>query len=492
MLDANNQTFCRPFGTPTPEPTSILGLTPHGNNSRDPVGLGKRIPKTGRGSPRQWAKCIARWFTRLDSTRAEIDHIAPHALPNGKGVIFTAVDGGDGGAELESRAIAVASTATGKHTVLLRGVLARYARSGHLVYVTADGSLMAVPFDQDAMQLAGEPVALASGIPIRGGLGVPDLDISDEGTLVYTIGGSSTAGGEPVWVGRDGRAEPVVSDWTQRAGTVALSVDGTQLAVALSDDRETHLWVRHLASGGTASKLTFAGTLNIRPTWTPDGRSILFITTRGGAREAYSRRADGTADAEPLLRLSRPVQEALITRDGSWLVYRAGGGNEADLYARRTTGDTTPVVLANSAFPENSPTVSPDGRWLAYASTETGQYEVYVRPFPEAAGGKWLISVGGGTEPLWSPTGRELFYRNGKGEIVAVTVSDGGAPPTGPQRVLFAATSYSTDPQHRAYDVTQDGQRFVMARFGAGGDADELQLIVVENFLQELKRLVPR
>lgn len=156
-------------------------------------------------------------------------------------------------------------------------------------------------------------------------------------------------------------------------------------------------------------------------------------------------------------------------------------------------GDTTPVILANSIHPENSVTVSPDGRWVAYASSETGRYGVYVRPFPDVSTGKWLISVDGGTEPLWAPNGRELFYRNGKGEMVAVAVSPGGgAPPTGLQRVLFDATAYATDQQQRAYGVSQDGKRFVMlAQDNVAGNTP-LELIVVENFFEELKRLVPR
>ena len=440
-----------------------------------------RIPASGGRPPE--------WFTRLDSARSEVDHFFPEALPNGRGVLF--IVGRSGG--VASRDIAVASTATGAHEVLLRGVFVRYSKSGHLVYVTADGSLMAVPFDQDAMVLTGEPVALAGGITLRGP-GAPDLAIADDGTLIYTVGGGEAAGGEPVWVGRDGRAETVAPDWTRSATTVALSADGSQLATSIGDATEAHLWVRGLARGGTASKLTFSGSLNFRPAWMPGGRSVLFVTNHKGDRDLYSRRADGTAEAELVLDHTREVQEAVVTKDGSWLVYRLGGGPSGDLHARRTSGDTTQITLANSGFPETGPAVSPDGRWLAYASTETGPHEVYVRPFPEVSGGKWLISVGGGSEPLWSRDGRELFYRNGNDDLIAVTVSSGSAaPPTGQQRVLFSATPYLADFNHRMYDVTPDGRRFVMIRLGVGDrGAAAAELIVVQNFFAELKRLVPR
>ncbi len=440
-----------------------------------------RVPASGGRPPES--------FTRLDSARGEVEHRFPEALPNGRGVLFIVVR--IGGATTMD--IAVASTETGAHVVLLRGVFVRYAQSGHLLYVTADGSLMAVRFDQDAMALTGEPVALASGITLRTA-SAPDLTLADDGTLMYTVGGSALNGGEPVWVGRDGRAEAVTPDWTRNALTVALSPDGTQLAAAISDQSDSHLWVRRLAREGTASKLTFSGSTNYRPTWLPDGRSVLFVTNFRSERDIYSRRADGTAEAALVLDLPGQLQEAQVTKDGGWLVYRLGGGGSGNLFARRMSGDTTPVTLADSEFPETGPTVSPNGRWLAYASTETGRHEVYVRPFPAVSGGKWLISVGGGSEPLWSRDGRELFYRNGKNEMVAVAVSAGSvAPPTGAQRVLFSATPYVSDFNHRLYDVSPDGRRFVMLRMEAGtGGASEAQLIVVQNFFEELKRLVPR
>jgi tRNA A-37 threonylcarbamoyl transferase component Bud32/WD40 repeat protein len=426
-------------------------------------------------------------FTQLDSASGDVDHRFPDALPNGRGVLFVVTR-----SSAASFDIAVATTETGAHEVLLRGVFVRYAKSGHLVYVTADGSLMAVPFDQDAMQLTGDPVALAGGITLRT-VNAPDLAIADDGTLMYTVGGGGASGGEPVWVGRDGRAESVAAEWTRNATSVALSPDGTQLAASIGDATESHLWIRRLTPGGTASKLTFTGSINYRPAWTPDGRTVLFVTDVTGDRDIFSRRADGTAQAELVLHRSRQAQEVLMTRDGSWRVYRLGGGTQGDIFAQRTSGDTTQIMLANSEFAESGPTMSPDGRWLAYVSNETGQHEVYVRPFPQVSGGKWLISEGGGREPLWSRDGRELFYRNGTNEMVAVAVSTGSAaPPTGAQRVLFSAAPYVTDFNHRMYDVTPDGRRFVMLRLDTNDrGAAAAELVVVQNFFSELKRMVP-
>jgi Tol biopolymer transport system component len=146
--------------------------------------------------------------------------------------------------------------------------------------------------------------------------------------------------------------------------------------------------------------------------------------------------------------------------------------------------------LAATGFQETAPAVSPDGRWLAYVSNETGGPEVYVRPFPNVDDGRWLVSTNGGTEPVWAHSGRELFYRNGQRDLVAVAVLPGEAFTTGEQRTLFSTQPYRADVYHRMYDITPDDQRFVMIRVQAEGGQDEVQLIVVENFFEELKAKV--
>jgi hypothetical protein len=452
-----------------------------GNIYADGTGMAPlvRVPASGGGGPER--------FTRLDSATGEVDHLFPDALPNGRGVIFTVGYAGSTGNPLR-RQIAVASTKDGTHRILFGGVYARYARSGHVVYVTADGSLMAAPFDQDRMEVTGESVGLASGMTLRL-IGVPDLALAGDGTLAYTVGGGSLGGGEPVWVGRDGLAVAVAPNWTRSATTVALSPDGSQMAVGIATGTEIHLWTRSLTLG-TASRLTFGGSINYRPVWMPDGKSLVYVSDERGPRDLLGRRADGTAAATVLVG-GVDMQEAEVTRDGQWLVYRTGGGSSGNLYARRFTGDTTPIELATTAFGEYSPSVSPDGRWLAHSATETARSDVYIRPFPDVSGGKWLVSSTGGSEPRWSRDGRELFYRNGAGQMVAVEVHRERVPPLGNQRVLFDATPFTADPLHQMYDVTPDGRRFLMTRLGDAGSGSETQVIVVQNFFEELKRRVP-
>lgn len=152
--------------------------------------------------------------------------------------------------------------------------------------------------------------------------------------------------------------------------------------------------------------------------------------------------------------------------------------------------DTVGVPLVASEFIEQGPTLSPNGRWLAYMSNETGTFEIYVVPFPNAADAKWVVSAGGGTEPLWSRGGGELFYRNAQGEMVAVRVETEPTFSAGPTNVLFSATGYLANANHRHYDVTADDQRFIMLR--RVGGAGEGELILVQNFFEELRARVGR
>jgi serine/threonine-protein kinase len=247
-----------------------------------------------------------------------------------------------------------------------------------------------------------------------------DLAVSATGTLFYTTGsvGGGLAGLE--WVTRDGTAEEIDPGWTGDFDSPKLSPDGKQLAVSITANNEIQIWIKQL-DRGPLPKLTFAGTLNQRPAWTPDGRSVAFSSDRGDNSDVYVRRVDGGGPAELLRDEERDIWEVTYSPDGEWLVYRVGGEDgDRDLYARRMGVDSA-VPLVATGYDETSPAVSPDGRWLAYTSDESGRPEVYVRPFPNTNDGRWLVSAGGGQEPVWAHSGRELFYR-GSGDLMVVEV----------------------------------------------------------------------
>jgi Tol biopolymer transport system component len=199
------------------------------------------------------------------------------------------------------------------------------------------------------------------------------------------------------------------------------------------------------------------------------------------------RRADGTGAPEPLLHARMTFGQAVPTRDGKWLVLRRstaeqGGG---DLFAVKI-GDTTLVPLVTTPAVELSPAVSPDARWLAYSSDESGTAEVYVRPFPDAATARWQVSSNGGTNPVWSRDGRELFYISGRGEMASVPIKAGPTFNPGEPTPLFSVGQFTVNGNAGVFDVSPDGKRFLMIRPTAG--LGETELVVVQNWFEELKQ----
>jgi len=282
---------------------------------------------------------------------------------------------------------------------------------------------------------------------------------------------------ELVWVSREGAVEEVDAGWSGLFFDPAISPNGEQLAIRILGDGESQIWIKQLNRGPLA-KLTFEPLSNIRPSWTPDGRTVVFLTDRGANWDLFRRRADGSVVAEPVLDEEVPLLDVLFSSDDEWLVYRAGRG----LWARRRGNDSTAAVPL--VEPAVTPALSADGRWLAYMSNETGRPEVYVRPFPDTDRGKWLVSTGGGQEPVWAHSGRELFYRSVEGDLVSVDVLAGPTFVAGERRTLFSANEFRADVTHAQYDVSPDDQRFIMVRLGSSNQGG--QLIVVENFFEEI------
>jgi eukaryotic-like serine/threonine-protein kinase len=489
---ANGQLKVVPLtgGSPVTITDSVVGAPgvawgPDGFIYYDRVGVGPlmRAPEGGGK---------AEEVGHLDAARGELQHSWPDALPNGRGVIITVSHGGPGAMGSPTDEIAVLDLRTGTHRVLTRGVFARYARCGHLLFVTADGVLMGAPFDQDRMQLTGDAVALTDGVGLRTGGGAVDLTMSATGTLWYSAGVVDAGGTqEAVWVGRDGSATPVAPGWGGLLGSPALSPDGKRLAVD-ARDRGTQIWVKDLEQG-TLSKLSLEGAYNARPAWSADGRSVAFTSERGTDRQLYQRPADGSRPAALLLDDARPVDEATFSPDGAWVVYRTGAGTERDLYARRLGADSSVTLVATPAD-ESSPAISPDGRWLAYVSDESGLPEVYVSPFPNTADGRWQISANGGQEPAWAHSGRELYYRVAGTPIpqqMVMNLAPGRTFVPGTRRALFPLVQFLLSPTHAQYAVTPDDRRFLMIRATQTGRKDHL--VVVEHFDEELRtRAGPR
>jgi serine/threonine-protein kinase len=431
-----------------------------------------------------------RWFTALDTASGEFDHTWPDVLPNGKGVLFTVSFNARNGVKgAISYAIAVADIPSGRHRVIVDDAkYVRYASSGHLLYVTPNKILMIAPFDQRSMKVTGQPTALIQGMRI-GPYGSADLAVSATGTLVYSTGGTE-GNYELVWVARDGRAQPLDAGW--RSGWIGfptVSPDGVWLAVARRATAESmNIWIKRLDKGPSI-KLTLDGQLNVGPEWTPDGKSVTFASEHdvgGKPFQLWTTRADGSAPAVLQFREKRHVYSPRWSRDGKWLIFQtdhaqAGAG---DLLGIQPGVDTIPVPLVATRFTEAAPALSPDGRWLAYQSNESGGYEIYVVPFPNTTAAKWAISSGGGTEPLWSHRGSELFYRDRSGNLVTVELKTTPAFSINRSTALFSAVEYNSYEYAPQYAVGPDDQRFIMIRPVETKIPDNL--VVVENWFAEL------
>ena len=423
-------------------------------------------------------------ITILDRERGDRTHAAPDVLPNTKGALVTVIP--QDASDANPYAIGVADFATGAVDIVLQGIYARYAVSGHVIFVQDNGTVLAAPFDQDRLAVTGPAVPLVDNVRFQS-LGMAQLALSETGSLLYATGRPLV--NRLVWVDRNGGAEEIDSGWTGNFLDPVLSWDDSRIALTVTTAVGQHVWIKPL-DGSPASRLTFAGAVNLRASWTLDDRSVMFVSDRSGASLLYQKRADGaTAAARIPLYDERAVFGIEPSRDGSWLIFRtdnqaAGRGDILAIAA----GDTVPVELIATPAEEVAPTLSPDGRWLAYTSDESGRREVYVRPFPDVSETKLQVSTSGGSEPLWAHSGRELFYRTSDNNLIAVQVVRDPAFSLGTQRPLFSVVRYQPGPFNRAYDVTRDDQRFLMIRQEVG--EDEGELILVLNWLEEVKRQV--
>jgi serine/threonine protein kinase/Tol biopolymer transport system component len=413
----------------------------------------------------------ARQLTTPDRQRGEVAHRWPHALPESNGVLFmsTTSSGRDGWR------VEVVSTTTGRRQALVdRGTFPVYAASGHLLFVR-DGSLLAAPFDVKRVQLTGSPVPVVSNVAV-GGAGGAMMTVSRTGSLLTAPVASAD---RLVWVSRGGdetefgRTPPGIVRFPRIAPDgrrVALSIDATDVWVIDS--------VREASTRLTSGQVTGGNIL-----WTPDGRQILFVTSQG----LQAMEASGGATGQPLPSSSPSESLGSISPDGRELaVLRYGQETGPDVYEVPLSGASTARPLLNGPFFEGGPQFSPDGRWLAYVSNETGRFEVYIRPYP-ALDRKWPVSTGGGTAPIWNRNGRELFYRNGA-KMISVAVSPESDLLFSTPTVLFERPySYGTGVTVANYDVSADGQRFLMVKEEAGG----ARVHVTLNFFDELKRLAP-
>lgn len=408
----------------------------------------------------------------------------PQILPDGETILFTL---GKGTNRPESERIAVQSMVSGERRILIeRGRDARYLPSGHLLY-SLDDSVLAMRFDLERLKVASGPVPVLEGV--RHGLLVTHYAVSGNGTLVY-VPESTQPSNSLVWVDRDGTETPFLEPRRHYQGP-RLSPDGTRLLVTVGPTpREQDLWWTEV-DRGVLSRLTFEGAH--RAVWSADGTRVIFASHRSGDDQwnLFSKSVEGGEPAAPLTSGLFRMPTSVSTENVLVFIERRGTTNwDLGFLPFRDDGAPEPKVLLATPFDELQGIVSPNGTWIAYTSNESGRQEVYVQSFPNL-GSKRQVSSDGGSEPMWSPRGDELFYRH-DGKMYAVPVSVGARFEAESPRVLFADDYERLDgPPMTNYAVTPDARRFVMVRTETPPFETEPRIHVVLHWQEELERRVP-
>jgi serine/threonine-protein kinase len=333
-------------------------------------------------------------LTTLDEEAGEFSHRWPEILPGGKALIFTSQT--EAAASFDEAKIEALVLATGERKILQEGgFMGRYAPGGFLLYVN-DGTLYARPFDVDTLEVSGTPAPVAQDVSADSTAGGAQFDMTATGTLVYNRGQNSLEEFPILWVDRDGNSTTL---WTEDGAFYdpRLSPDGTELAVTRDKDDNTDIWVFDLERE-VATRLTFDPDADSGPTWMPDGRNILFGSSRNSTSGLYQKRSDGSGEAELLAESDTFLHPDSVSGDGKY-VTGVTIGQSFDIFVYALDGSGEVEVFLSTPFLEWHPTFSPNGRWIAYMSDESGRYEVYVRPYPSSAGGRWQISQSGGGQP---------------------------------------------------------------------------------------------
>jgi serine/threonine-protein kinase len=426
-----------------------------------------------------------------DLQNGELTHRWPQILPRGKAVLFTAHTATNG---FDRANIEVMSLADHSRKTLVRGgTYGRYLPSGHLVYMNR-GTLFAVPFDADRLEVRGTPAPVLDQIGFNAQVGSAQLDFSQTGTLIYRSGGAGGGLLTVAWLDDAGKVQPLLA----KAGAYvnpSMSPDGQQLAVDVVEGSGTDVWVYDWQRD-TMTRLTFTGRAD-GAVWSPDGRYIAFLAVGEGLSVI---RSDGSGKPQLLTQSKQRQGPWSFTPDGKRLAFNeASSGSGFDLWTLPLESDNAgiragkPEVFLQTPANEQNPSFSPDGRWMVYYSDESGTAQVYVRAFPDK-GGKWQISNSGGAWPMWSRNGRELFFETLDNHIMVAPYAVKGDSFVADKPRMWSGKQLGTAGGRKNVDLAPDGKRIV-ALMPANEDKSSQEaknhVTFLMNFFDELRRRVP-
>ena len=410
--------------------------------------------------------------------RGDAAHGWPELLPGNRVMLFAV-------GTVTDRIVAQSVSSGERRDIVPGGTAPHYAATGHLIYAQG-GNLMAAPFDARRLQLTGAPVPVLEGVnraPLGGGV---QYALSSNGTLVYVPGENRVGVGERlIWVNRNGTEQALAAP-PHFYVYPRISPDGRRAAVGVAEG-DTQLWLYDFARE-TLSRFTFEGAQNYNAAWAPDGKRIAFFSDKEGPLNIFWQPADGSGGMERLTTNEYSQVPRSFSPDGQLLSYvEVNPTTGYDIWVLRVSDHKTEPLL-RTPFNESVPAFSPDGHWLAYVSDESDRMEIYVRPYP-GPGGKYQISTDGGTEPVWNPNGKELFYRQGN-KMMAVDITVHPTFSSSKPKMLFQGPYVPTRATFPYYDVSPDGQRFLMIKLSEQ-TSTPTQIVVVQNWFEELKRRVP-
>ena len=423
-------------------------------------------------------------LTVRDTSRMERTHRWPSIFPDGKAVAYT-VGSMDSPDYYDDATIEVLNVESGERKTVVQGAsTAHFALPGYLLYSRA-GVLFAVEFDAGSLAVRSAPVPVLEGVIGDPTSGAMNYAVSEDGVLAYIPG--DVEGGERslVLLDMEGNATP----YPAPPGGYAeprMSRDGNRICLVIGAGKDYDIWVYDILRG-TLSRLTFGGT-NRTPNWSPDGKYIAYWSNEGVAvNSIYRKAADGSGAAEKLYGGPDRTYIDAWSRDGSVMVLDqvSGQGQASNIAVLTLTGEPSMTTFLATDFDEWQSSLSPDGRWLAYISNESGNYQVYVVPFP-ARGGKWQISTAGGFEPHWAPDGSKLYYQNA-GQMMVVDVETRPSFSASQPRVLFNGYHPLLMDSGMSYDITPDGRHILTTRSSREELLQNVNIVV--NWVGSLEQL---